>query len=63
MKRSNCGGKTPRNFTLDPTERWMLVANQDSNLISIFARDPETGELAEEGKSVEAEMPMRILFA
>jgi 6-phosphogluconolactonase len=63
MKRSNCGGKTPRNFTLDPTERWMLVANQDSNLISIFARDPATGELAEEGKSVEADTPMRILFA
>ena len=62
MKRSNCGGKTPRNFTLDPTERWMLVANQDSNLISIFKRDPITGELAEEGKSVEAEIPMRILF-
>src|SRR5580692_2851612 len=62
MKRSNCGGKTPRNFTLDPTERWMLVANQDSNLISIFKRDPVTGELADEGKSVEAETPMRILF-
>jgi 6-phosphogluconolactonase len=62
IKRSNCGGKTPRNFTLDPTERWMLVANQDSNLISIFKRDPITGELAEDGKSVEAEIPMRILF-
>jgi 6-phosphogluconolactonase len=64
MRRSNCGGKTPRNFTLDPTERWMLVANQDSNLISVFARDPKTGELADEVKSsVEAEAPMRILFA
>jgi len=63
MKRSNCGGKTPRNFTLDPTERWMLVANQDSNLISVFARDPRTGALADEPKSsVEAEAPMRILF-
>jgi 6-phosphogluconolactonase len=62
MKRSNCGGKTPRNFTLDPTERWMLVANQDSNRISIFKRDPVTGELADEGTSVEAETPMRILF-
>jgi 6-phosphogluconolactonase len=62
MKRSNCGGKTPRNFTLDPSERWMLVANQDSNLISIFARDPVTGILADEGKSVAAEAPMRILF-
>jgi 6-phosphogluconolactonase len=63
MKRSNCGGKTPRNFTLDPTERWMLVANQDSNLISVFARDPATGELADEVKSsVAVEAPMRILF-
>ncbi len=63
MKRSNCGGKTPRNFTLDPTERWMLVANQDSNQISIFARDPQSGALADEGKNVTAETPMRILFA
>jgi 6-phosphogluconolactonase len=63
MKRSNCGGKTPRNFTLDPTERWILVANQDSNGISVFARDPATGELANEVKSgVEVEAPMRILF-
>jgi 6-phosphogluconolactonase len=63
MKRSNCGGKTPRNFTLDPTERWMLVANQDSNSISVFARDPETGVLSDEVKSsVSVEAPMRILF-
>jgi len=62
MNRSSCGGKTPRNFTLDPTERWMLVANQDSSFISIFRRDPRTGELAEEGRNVEAETPMRILF-
>jgi 6-phosphogluconolactonase len=62
MKRSNCGGKTPRNFVLDPSEKWMLVANQDSNLISVFARDPDTGVLAEECKSYAAEAPMRILF-
>jgi len=63
IARSNCGGKTPRNFTLDPTERWMLVANQDSNLISVFTRDPETGKLADQGKSYDAPAPMRILFA
>ncbi|MGH9598801.1 MAG: lactonase family protein [Terracidiphilus sp.] len=62
MKRSSCGGKTPRNFVLDPTEHWMLVANQDSNNIAVFARDPETGELANDGKSYAAETPMRILF-
>src|SRR6202012_490734 len=62
IARSSCGGKTPRHFTLDPTENWMLVANQDSNAISIFARDPATGKLADEGKSVDALAPMRILF-
>jgi 6-phosphogluconolactonase len=62
MKRSNCGGKTPRNFVLDPTEHWMLVANQDSNQIAVFARNPETGELAEECKTYDVLAPMRILF-
>jgi 6-phosphogluconolactonase len=61
--RSNCGGKIPRNFVLDPTERWMLVANQNSNNISIFARNPVTGALAEQGKSVAAAAPMCILFS
>lgn len=63
MKRSSCGGKTPRNFVLDPSERWMLVANQNSSWISVFARNPQTGELASEGKNYNAATPMRILFA
>jgi 6-phosphogluconolactonase len=58
----DCGGKIPRNFVLDPTERWMVVANQVSNNLSVFARDPETGVLAEKGKSVAAVTPMCILF-
>jgi 6-phosphogluconolactonase len=62
MRRSSCGGKTPRNFVLDPSERWMLVANQNSNWISVFGRDPTTGELASEGKNYDAPTPMRILF-
>ncbi len=60
--RSSCGGKIPRNFTLDPTERWMLVANQDSNNVSVFARNPETGVLAGEGKAFPVSAPMCILF-
>ena len=39
---------------LDPTERWMLVANQNSSWISVFARNPETGELADQGKNFDA---------
>ena len=62
IARSICGGKTPRNFVLDPTENWMLVANQDSDLISVFRRNTVTGVLADEGKSYAAAKPMRILF-
>jgi 6-phosphogluconolactonase len=61
--RTSSGGKTPRNFTLDPTENWMLVANQNSSFVSVFARNPETGTLANEGRSYPCPAPMCILFA
>ncbi len=60
--RSTTGGKTPRNFTLDITERWILVANQDSDQLSVIARDPATGKLANEAKSVACPRPMCIRF-
>jgi 6-phosphogluconolactonase len=62
VDRIDCGGKTPRFFTLDPTERWVLVANQDSSLISVFKRNTSTGDIAKEGKTVAAATPMCILF-
>jgi 6-phosphogluconolactonase len=62
LQRSSCGGKIPRHIALDPSEKWLLVANQDTNGIAIFARDPKTGLLAEEGKTVELENPMCLLF-
>ncbi len=61
--RTTTGGKTPRNFRLDPTEHWILVANQDSDQLSVIARDPETGKLANEAKSVACPRPMCIRFA
>lgn len=63
LGRTSCGGKIPRNFTLDPSERWMLVANQNSSLISVFPRNAATGELTNEGKSYAAATPMCIVFA
>jgi 6-phosphogluconolactonase len=60
--RTPSGGKTPRNFVLDPTEKWMVVANQDSDQLTVFARDPQTGELGNEPKSFACAAPMCILF-
>lgn len=42
--RQPCGGKTPRNFAIDPTDRYVLVGNQDSDIISVFAIE-STGQL------------------
>lgn len=56
------GGTTPRNFVLDPTERWMLVTNQRSNNISVFARNTKTGVLSSKGKDFPAATPMCIVF-
>ena len=40
-------GKTPRNFNLDPSGNFLLVANQNSDEIVIFKRDTKTGLLTD----------------
>jgi 6-phosphogluconolactonase len=39
------GGKTPRNFDMDPSAHWMLVTNHDSNTAMVFRIDQQTGKL------------------
>lgn len=56
-----CGGKTPRFFALDPTETWLLCANQDSNDIAVFRRDRSTGKLSP-GKTFQAPNPECLLW-
>lgn len=63
LSRSSCGGKTPRDLALDPTERWLLVANQDSDNIAVFRRDATTGKLAETGKTFPRVKPQCLVFA
>ncbi len=43
--RVGSGGKTPRNFTLDPAGRFLFVANQDSGNLITFAIDQASGQL------------------
>jgi 6-phosphogluconolactonase len=56
-----CGGKTPRFFGLAPDERWLLCANQDSNDITVFRRDPHTGLLSSP-QTRQAPNPECLLF-
>jgi len=45
VERYSTQGKTPRNFVIDPSGRFLLVAYQDSNNIVIYKIDPNTGKL------------------
>jgi 6-phosphogluconolactonase len=38
-------GKEPRNFTVDPSGNWLLVADQESNMVVVYHLDKATGAL------------------
>jgi 6-phosphogluconolactonase len=63
MQQISCGGKTPRYFALDPSNRWLLVANQDSAGIVVLARDPGTGRLTSTSSQYALDFPMFLIFA
>lgn len=52
------GGKTPRNFMIDPTGQWLLAANQRSDNIVIFRIDKTTGLLKATGKEISIPAPV-----
>ena len=55
-------GETPRNFAIDPTGNFILVANQGSDNITIFKRDKKTGKLTSTGKEIKVSMPVCLKF-
>ncbi len=51
-------GKTPRNFNFDPSGKFLLVANQNSDEIVIFNRDQTTGLLTDTKKRIAVGRPV-----
>jgi 6-phosphogluconolactonase len=62
VQRIGCGGKNPRDFTLDPSEKWLVVANQDTQNVVVLARDPHSGKLSQTGRSYHVGAPVGVLF-
>jgi 6-phosphogluconolactonase len=56
------GIKTPRNFAIEPTGKYMLVANQSGNSVISFRINQTTGELTPTGSSVEVGSPVCVRF-
>ena len=51
-------GLTPRNFNFDPTGKYLLVANQNSNEVIIFSRNIKNGLLTDSGNKISIGKPV-----
>lgn len=56
------GVKTPRNFAIEPTGQFMLVANQSGDNVLVFRINQATGELTPTGSSVQVASPVCVRF-
>jgi len=55
-------GDWPRNFNLDPTGRWLLAANQRSDSVVVFRRDPDNGRLTPTRQRIAIPSPVCLRF-
>lgn len=55
-------GKTPRNFLIDPKGDFVFVAHQDSDNITIFKRNQQTGQLTYTGQSIKVPAPVCVIM-
>jgi 6-phosphogluconolactonase len=56
-------GKGPRNFVIDPTGKFLLVAHQYTNDIMIFKINKRKGTLTDTGKKIDLCSPVCLVFA
>jgi 6-phosphogluconolactonase len=61
LSKQPSGGKTPRNFCIDPTGQYLLAGNQDSDTVAVFSIDGQNGGLTEKSR-ISVPAPMCIKF-
>ena len=62
IQRIASGGKQPWSIALDPSGRWMVVANEASDLITIFSHDPSSGLLSPTTNTLSVALPSSVAF-
>ncbi|WP_231427236.1 MULTISPECIES: lactonase family protein [Pedobacter] len=55
-------GKGPRNFTIDPSGKYLLVGHQYTNDIVIFNRNKTSGKLTDSRKRIDVGAPVCLVF-
>lgn len=62
IQRIATGGKTPWSFSLDPTGRWLLAANQGSGAVTVLARNTASGRLGATDQVIAVDRPTCVVF-
>jgi 6-phosphogluconolactonase len=62
VQASPTGGIMPRSFTIDPTGKYLLAANEISNNVVVYAIDGATGQLSKTGKEIMVDTPVCLKF-
>ncbi|MEN8639119.1 lactonase family protein [Pseudomonas sichuanensis] len=62
LQRRSVEGDHPREFTLDPSGDFLLVANQKSNQIVVMQRDPRKGTLGQTVQKFDQPAPSDLKF-
>jgi 6-phosphogluconolactonase len=63
VQHVSSGGKTPRNFAIDPTGGFLLAANQNSDSVVSLRIDALSGKLSSTGQAVEVPTPVCVVMS
>jgi 6-phosphogluconolactonase len=63
LQRISTEGRTPRNFVIDPSGKFLLVANQNSDSVIVYRIDQATGKLMPTGARLQIGNPVCLKFA
>ena len=61
-QRISCEGESPRNLVIDPTGNFLLAANENSNSVTVFRIDLDTGQLTYTARNFEVNKPSCLKF-
>jgi 6-phosphogluconolactonase (cycloisomerase 2 family) len=62
LQRRSVEGDHPREFALDPSGKFVLIANQKSNQIVVVERDPSSGLLGKTVQKLPMDAPSDLKF-
>lgn len=62
VEHTSTEGEWPRDFALDPTEKFVVASNQESSSLVLYARDMETGKLTLLQSDISVPDPVCIKF-